>query len=93
MEATLRNRENRECTKKAKVLWRSFSLRGRKKCLTWVKKAFRFHLHHLEKGIFTIMKQVGNNIIVIISAVGVVLSLLLLLVGVIDLRRQGLVVT
>ena len=40
------------------------------------------------------MMQVWNNIIVIISAVGVVLSLLLLLlVGVIDLRRQGLVMT
>lgn len=61
--------------------------------MTWVKKAFSFPFHQLEKGIFTIMKQVWNNIIVIISAVGVVLSLLLLLVGVIDLRRQGLVVT
>lgn len=34
-----------------------------------------------------------TNIIVIISAVGLVLSLLLLLVGVVDLRRQGLVMT
>jgi len=33
------------------------------------------------------------NIIVITSAVGILLSLLLLLVGVIDLRRPGLVMT
>jgi hypothetical protein len=51
------------------------------------------HINRLEKGIFNIMMHLWNNIIVIISAVGILLSLLLLLVGVIDLRRQGLVMT
>ena len=39
------------------------------------------------------MMDLFTNIIVIISAVGLVLSLLLLLVGVVDLERQGLVKT
>jgi len=39
------------------------------------------------------MMDLFNNLIVITSAVGIVLSLLLLLVGVVDLRHRGLVMT
>ena len=40
------------------------------------------------------MSNLFNSIIIVItSAVGIVLSLLLLLVEVVDLRRQGLVMT
>ena len=68
-------------------------MQGAKKSLTGVEKAFRLQCYYFEKGIFNHMMHAWNNIIVIISAVGVILSLLLLLVGVIDLRRQGLVMT
>ena len=61
--------------------------------MTGPKKASTFNANRLEKDTFNIMMHLWNNIIVIISAVGILLSLLLLLVGVIDLRRQGLVMT
>jgi hypothetical protein len=68
-------------------------LQKRKKCLTGMEKAFSLISYRSKKGIYNNMMHLWNNIIVIIRAVGVVLSLLLLLVGVIDLRRQGLVMT
>jgi hypothetical protein len=61
--------------------------------LTGPNEGFNLASYGIRKGIFTIMMHLWNNIIVIIGAVGVVLSLLLLLVGVIDLRRPGLVMT
>ena len=61
--------------------------------MTGPNKGFSLPAYGLRKGIFTIMMHLWNNIIVIIGAVGVVLSLLLLLVGVIELRRPGLVMT
>ena len=60
--------------------------------MTGVRKAFSFHFT-VFKGVFNTMMLLPDNIIVIIRAVGIVLSLLLLLVGVIDLRRPGLVMT
>jgi hypothetical protein len=47
------------------------------------------NLKAIEKGIFEVMMDLLNSIIVITRAVGIVLSLLLLLVGVVDLRRMG----
>jgi hypothetical protein len=63
--------------------------------LTGSEKGPSFNSQSVEKGIFRIMMDFFNNIniIVITSAVGILLSLLLLLVGVIDLRRPGLVMT
>lgn len=61
--------------------------------MTGPNKDSNLMLYGLRKGVFITMMLLWNNIIVIIRAVGVVLSLLLLLVGVIDLRRPGLVMT
>jgi hypothetical protein len=61
--------------------------------LTGRKEAPKLDSTGIEKGVFNIMMDLFNNLIVITSAVGIVLSLLLLLVGVVDLRRRGLVMT
>jgi hypothetical protein len=57
--------------------------------LTGLKEGFKFEFKSIEKGIFEVMMDLSKSIIVITSAVGIVLSLLLLLVGVVDLRRMG----
>ena len=59
--------------------------------MTGQKEGSKFDFKGMGKGIFKVMIDLSNSIIVITSAVGVVLSLLLLLVGVVDLRRMGLV--
>ena len=75
--------------------WRSSGLceKHERKFLTGSKEGSKLDFTGIEKGVFNIIMELFNNMIVIISAVGIVLSLLLLLVGVVDLRRQGLVMT
>jgi hypothetical protein len=58
--------------------------------LTGSKEGSKFDLKGRKKGVFKVMMDLPNSIIVITNAVGIIaLSLLLLLVGVVDLRRMG----